>query len=109
MDFNTYTYQPGAYETAMPLEIASWACYAKLQEARRAYGLYDVKNDRILRAYREFAWEHAPEFPDPVHFSTDGRMEDGRFTPTRWGVLEWTEETIERLDREGRERFAVVG
>jgi hypothetical protein len=36
-------------------------------------------------------------------------MEDGYFTPTRWGVLEWTEETIERLDREGRERFAVVG
>lgn len=24
-DFNTYTYRPGAYETAMPLEIASWA------------------------------------------------------------------------------------
>ena len=45
MDFNTYTYRPGAYETAMPLEIASWACYAKLQKARRAYGLYDLKND----------------------------------------------------------------
>ena len=75
MDFNTYTYRPGAYETAMPLEIASWACYAKLQEARKAYGLYDVKNDRVLRAYREFAWEHAPEFPDPVHFPTYGRME----------------------------------
>ena len=109
MDFNTYTYRPGAYETAMPLEIASWACYAKLQEARRAYGLYDVKNDRVLRAYREFAGEHAPAFPDPIHFPTYGRMEDGRFTPTRWGILEWTEETIERLDREGRERFAVVG
>ena len=107
MDFNTYTYRPGAYETAMPLEIASWACYANLQEARRAYGLYDMKNDRVLRAYREFAWEHAPEFPDPVHFPTYGRMEDGRFTPTRWGVLEWTKETIERLDREGRENFAV--
>jgi hypothetical protein len=108
MDFNTYTYQPGAYETAMPLEIASWACYAKLQAARRAYGLYDVKNDRVLRAYREFAWEHAPEFPDPVHFPTYGRMEEGRFTPTRWGVLEWTEETIERLDRDARDSFVVV-
>jgi hypothetical protein len=108
MDFNTYTYQPGAYETAMPLEIASWACYAKLQAARRAYGLYDVKNDRVLRAYREFAWEHAPEFPDPVHFPTYGRMEEGRFTPTRWGVLEWTEKTIERLDRDARDSFVVV-
>jgi len=35
-------------------------------------------------------------------------MEDGRFMPTRWGILEWTEETIERLDREARERFVVV-
>jgi hypothetical protein len=93
----------------MPLEIASWGCYAKLQKARKAYGLYDVKNARILRAYTAFAWEHAPEFPDLIHFPTYGRMEDGRFTPTRWGILEWTEETIGRLDREARERFVVVG
>lgn len=109
MDFNTYTYRSGAYETAMPLEIASWACYAKLQRARKAYGLFDVKNERVLRAYREYAWEHAPEFPDPIYFPTYGRMEDGCFVPTRWGVLEWTEATIERLDWEGRERFKVVG
>jgi|GEM_PF-4081213 len=63
--------------------------------------IFDSKNGLV------FAWEQAPEFPDPVHFPTYGRMEDGRFTPTRWGVLEWTEETIERLDREGRERFEV--
>lgn len=108
MDFNTYTYRPGAYATAMPLEIAGWACYAKLQKARKAYGLYDVKNARVLRAYMEFAWELAPDFPNPVHFPTYGRIEDGRFTPTRWGVLEWTEQTIERLDRDARERFVVA-
>jgi len=108
MDFNTYTYRPGVYETAMPLEIASWGCYAKLQRARKAYGLYDLKNDRVLRAYREFAWEHAPEFPEPIHFPTYGRIEDGCFIPTRWGILEWTEETIQRIDRDARERFVVV-
>lgn len=109
MDFNTYTYQAGAYDTAMPLEIASWACYTKLQNARKAYGLYDVKNSRILRAYTEFYWELSPEFPDPIHFPTYGRIENGLFTPTRWGVLEWTEETIERLDRDARQRYVVVG
>ena len=109
MDFNTYTYQPGTYETAMPLMIASWGCYAKLQKARKAYGLYDVKNIRILRAYTEFSWEPSSEFPDPIHFQTYGRMEDGRFTPTRWCVLEWTEDTIERFDRDARERYVVMG
>jgi len=29
--------------------------------------------------------------------------------PPDGGILEWTEETIERLDREARERFVVVG
>ena len=109
MDFNTYTYEPGCYETAMPLEIAGWSCYAKLQRARKAYGLYDVKNIRILRAYTEFYWELSSEFPDPIHFPTYGRMENGRFTPTRWRVLEWTAETIERLDRDARERYVVMG
>jgi Cu+-exporting ATPase len=37
----------------------------------------------------------------------DGRIEDGHFTPTRWGVLEWTEATIARLDQEARQKFAV--
>jgi hypothetical protein len=35
-------------------------------------------------------------------------MENGRFTPTRWGVLEWTEETIERFDRDARARYVVI-
>ena len=108
MDFNTYTYAPGAYETAMPLEIASWGCYAKLQKARKAFGLYDVKNSRVLRAYSEFHWKLATEFRDPIHFPTYGGIEDGRFTPTRWGILEWTEETIECVDREARERYVVM-
>lgn len=109
VDFNTYTYQRGFYETAMPLQIAGFGCYAKLLGAQRAYCLYDVKNDRILRAYSEYLWEPAPEFPDPIYFPTYGRMEEGHFVPTRWRVLEWTEETIERLDREARERFIVHG
>jgi len=108
MDFNTYTYQPGAYEIAMPLQIVGLGHYAKLQGARRAYCLYDVKNDRIRRAYTAFGWEHAPEFPDPIHFPTYGRTEDGYFEPARWRVFEWTEETIDRHDREARERFVVV-
>ena len=108
MDFNTYTYQPGAYETAMPLQIVGLGHYAKLQQAQRAYCLYDVKNDRIRRAYTAFGWEHADEFPEPIHFPTYGRMEEGRFEPTRWRVFEWTEETIDRHDREARERFEVV-
>ncbi|HSG38059.1 MAG TPA: hypothetical protein VLE27_00355 [Thermoanaerobaculia bacterium] len=36
MDFNTYTYQPGTYEAAMPLQIVSLGHYAKLQGARKA-------------------------------------------------------------------------
>jgi hypothetical protein len=35
-------------------------------------------------------------------------MEAGCFEPTRWRVFEWTEETIDRLDRETREKFVVV-
>lgn len=107
MDFNTHTCQPGTYETAMPLQIAGLARYARLQGARRAFCLYDLKNDRIRRAYTAFGWEHAPEFPDPIHFPTYGRVEDGEFEPARWRVFQWTEETIERLDREGRGRFVV--
>jgi hypothetical protein len=84
VDFNTYTYRPGSYETAMPLLVAGLGCHARLQGARRAFCLYDVRNDRIRRAYTEFGWEHAPEFPDPIHFPTYGRMEeDGHFEPTR--------------------------
>ena len=108
MDFNTFTYKPGFYEQAMPLQIAGLGRYARLQGARRAYCLYDVKNDRIRRAYTAYGWEHAPEFPDPVHFPTYGRMEDGLFEPARWRILEWTEETIDRHDRTARERFVAV-
>lgn len=68
-----------------------------------------MKNDRIRRAYTAFGWEHALEFSDPIHFPTYGRIEAGRFEPARWRVLEWTEDTIDRLDREAREKFAVVG
>jgi|GEM_PF-2720042 len=108
MDFNTFTYQPGAYEIAMPLQIIGLGHYAKLQAARRAYCLYDIKNDRIRRAYTAFGWEHAPEFPDPIHFSTYGRIENGRFEPARWRVFEWTEETIDRHEREAQENFVLV-
>jgi hypothetical protein len=108
MDFNTFTYRPGLYEPAMPLQIAGLGRYAKLQGARRAYCLYDVRNDRIRRAYTAFGWEHAPDFPDPVFFPTYGRMEDCRFEPAHWRVLEWTEETIDRHDRMARERFVTV-
>ena len=108
MDFNTYTYQSGAYERAMPLQIAALGCYAKLQGAHRAYCLYDIKNDRIRRAYTSFGWEHAPDFPDPIYFPTYGRLEEGEFKPAQWRVFHWTEETIDRLDREARERFVVV-
>lgn len=109
LDFNTFTYQPGFYEQAMPLQIAGLGRYAKLQGARRAYCLVDVRNDRTRRAYTAYGWEHAPEFPDPVYFPTYGRLEAGHFEPTRWRVLEWTEETIDRHDRMARERFVVVG
>jgi len=108
VDFNTYTYRPGSYDTAMPLLVAGLGRDAKLQGACRAYCLYDVKNDRIRRAYTAFGWELAAEFPDPIHFPTYGRMEDGRFEPARWRVFEWTEETIERHDRTARERYVEV-
>jgi hypothetical protein len=108
MDFNTYTYRPGTYETAMPLQIAGLGCYARLQGARRAFCLYDVKNDRIRRAYPSFGWEHAPDFPDPIYFPTYGRREEGGFKPAQWRVCHWTEETIERLDKEARRKFVVI-
>jgi hypothetical protein len=110
MDFNTFTYRSRAdYETAMPLEIASWACYAKLENTQKAYGLYDLRNNWILRAYTDFYWEPSSEFPEPIHFPTYGRIENGLFAPTRWRVLEWTEETIARLDQDARERYVVKG
>jgi hypothetical protein len=92
----------------MPLLVAGLGSHARLEGARRAFCLYDVRNDRIRRAYTEFGWEHAPEFPDPVHFPTYGRLEDGHFEPTRWRVLEWTEETLERHVRMARERYVVI-
>jgi hypothetical protein len=109
MGFNTFIYQPGFYEKAMPLQIAGLGRYSKLQGARRAYCLVDMRDDRIRRAYAAYGWEPAPEFPDPVYFPTYGRLEADCFEPTRWRVLEWTEETIDRHDRMARERFVVVG
>jgi hypothetical protein len=108
MDFNTYTYRPGSYEQAMPLLVAGLGRHAVLNGARRAYCLYDVKNDRIRRAHTEYGWELAAEFPEPIHFPTYGRMDDGTFEPSRWRVLEWTEETLARHDRMARERFRVA-
>jgi hypothetical protein len=109
VSFNTFTCRSGFSERILPLQIAGLGRYAKLQGARRAYCLDDVRTGRLQRAFAAYGWHPTPAFPDPVHFPTYGRLESSRFEPARWRILEWTGETINRHERLARARFVAVG
>jgi len=93
VDINTYTYVRGYYERAMPLLIAGFGYCSKSFNARRAYGLYDVENERIERAYLSVGFVFAKRFPGLLHFPTFYKRKGDRLEPARWQVMEWDNET----------------
>lgn len=109
VEINTYTYVRGHYDHAMPLLVAGLGQHCKANAAEGAYFLYDVGNDRIRRSYLAVGFTLSERFPEPVHFNSFGRSIGGRLVPTRWRILEWSQETIEGHDRAARERYWSVG
>lgn len=108
VDINTFTYVRGYYERAMPLVIAGFGYCAKTFEARSAYCLYDIANEKIKRAYMSVGFMLSKRFPEPVHFPTFCRQIEGHLEPVRWRVMEWNYETIESHARAAVERYLLV-
>lgn len=108
VDINTYTYIRGYYERAMPLLVAGFGYCSKSFNARRAYCLYDVENERIERAYLSIGFVFSKRFPEPIYFPTFYKRKGDRLEPARWQVMEWDNETIEYQARIAVERYELV-
>lgn len=108
VDINTYTYVRNYYERAMPLLTAGFGYCSKKLNARSAYCLYDVKNEKIKRAYMSIGFVLANRFPEPIHFPGFCSRIKGRLEPVRWRVMEWDSETIELHARTAVERYELV-
>jgi hypothetical protein len=108
VDINTYTYIRGYYEQAMPLLAAGLGHYSKACNARTAYCLYDVANEKIKRAYQSVGFVLSSRFPEPIHFPTFCRRIEGRLEPVRWRVMEWDHETIKSQAHAAVERYQLV-
>lgn len=109
VDINTYTYVRGYYERAMPLLVAGFGYCSKGYNARRAYCLYDVENERIERAYLSIGFVFSKRFPELIHFPTFYKRKGDRLEPARWQIMEWDNETIEDQARIAVERYELVG
>jgi hypothetical protein len=108
VDINTYTYIRGYYEKAMPLLASGLGYYVKTCNARRAYCLYDVRNEKIKRAYLSIGFVISNRFPELIHFPTFCRQTGDHLEPVRWRVMEWDDETIENHARTAVERYEFV-
>jgi hypothetical protein len=108
VDINTYTYVRGYYERATPLLLAGFGYCSKSFNARRAYCLYDVENEKIERAYLSIGFVFSKRFPELIHFPTFYKRKGDRLEPARWQVMEWDNETIEGQARIAVERYELV-
>lgn len=107
VDINTYTYVRGYYEQAMPLLAAGLGYYSKLIGAQSAYCLYDVRNEKIKRAYASIGFVLSSRFPEAIHFPTYCRLMNDRLESVRWSVMEWDFKTIETHARDAEERYLL--
>jgi hypothetical protein len=108
VDINTYTYVRGYYDRAMPLLAAGLGYYSRMCNARSAYCLYDVANEKIRLAYTSIGFVLSNRFPEPIHFPSFCKLIEGRLEPVRWRVMEWNYETIERQARSAVEHYVLV-
>ena len=108
VNINTYTYIRGYYEKAMPLLTAGFGHYSKSCNARRAYCLYDVTNEKIKRAYLSIGFVLSNRFPEPIHFPSFCRQIEGHLEPVRWRIMEWDYKTIESYAHTAEEHYHLV-
>jgi hypothetical protein len=108
VDINTYTYVRGYYERAMPLLTSGLAYCTKEYEAKKAYCLYDVANQKINRAYTSIGFVNSKRFPELIHFPTFCRQVEGYLIPVRWQVMEWDRQIIEHYFHTALECFDLV-
>ena len=108
VDVNTYTYIRGHYEQAMPLLTAGLGHYSKSCNARRAYCLYDIANEKIKRAYLSIGFVLSSRFPEPIYFPTFCRQKGEHLEPVRWRIMEWDYETIKRHAGVAEERYKLM-
>lgn len=110
VDINTYTYVRGynKKDQAMTLLAAGLGYYSKVCNARSAYCLYDIANEKIKQAYLSIGFVLSNRFPEPIHFPTFCRRIEGRLVPVRWRIMEWDYETIERQARAAVEHYELI-
>lgn len=110
VDINTYTYVRGYYkkDQALRLLAAGLGYYSKICNARSAYCLYDVANEKIKQAYMSIGFVLSNRFPEPIHFPTFCRWIEGHLVPVRWWIMEWDNETIKRQACAAMEHYELI-
>lgn len=110
VDINTYTYVRGYNKKAQAITLlaAGLGYYSKICNARSAYCLYDIANEKIKQAYLSIGFVLSHRFPEPIHFPTFCRQIEGHLEPVRWRIMEWDYETIKRQARSAMEHYDLV-